>query len=274
MANADEDELLNTVIYTNRAPLVLAFAVMLLKYTLPSQPLSSRLSLAQAVVSANSRSKAVSIGLAKGSSAEEEGWGQGQPVVRVMGREIRVLKRWGYNPNEDSKEASSVKEDADDPQSSASTVKAENELLPKQKTYTEPALWGLDLEALRSSNGSTLSGSKHSTQNLPIYTPESARAYIMRSFESASNISDDSTDKKKKPIGNKANTKERNVALLLRTLDLLYESWASYLKPEELDGRAWSWYVHVRPEVQSGVAGWGGKGEVKLSKILDMRRKG
>lgn len=77
-------------LHTNRAPLVLAFAVTLLKYTMQSQPLSSRLSLAQAVVSVNSRSKAVSLGIEKGNSAEDEGWGQGQPKVRVMGREIRV----------------------------------------------------------------------------------------------------------------------------------------------------------------------------------------
>src|SRR3569833_1699031 len=63
---------------------------------MPEQPLSSRLSLAQAVVSANSRSKAVSIGLEKGASADDEGWGEGQPRVRVMGREIAVLKRGGY----------------------------------------------------------------------------------------------------------------------------------------------------------------------------------
>ncbi|KAI1074802.1 hypothetical protein F5B20DRAFT_427137 [Whalleya microplaca] len=92
----DEDAISNTVLLTNRAPLVLAFAVELLRYTMPEQPPSSRLSLAQAVVSANSRSKAVAIGMEKGLSADEEGWGQGQPKVRVMGREVTVLKRGGY----------------------------------------------------------------------------------------------------------------------------------------------------------------------------------
>jgi hypothetical protein len=29
----------------------------------------------------------------------------------------------------------------------------------------------------------------------------------------------------------------------------------------------------VRPEVESGVAGWGGKGKVKLVDILNLRRK-
>lgn len=56
-ATADETCLRRTSLLTNRAPLVLAFAVELLRYTMPEQPPSSRLSLAQAVVSANSRSK-------------------------------------------------------------------------------------------------------------------------------------------------------------------------------------------------------------------------
>ncbi|MCJ1358711.1 MAG: hypothetical protein MMC33_008711 [Icmadophila ericetorum] len=281
VTDADEDVLRNTVIHTNRAPLVLAFAVILLKYTMPNQPLSSRLSLAQSVVSANSRSKAVSIGLAKGISAEEEGWGRGQPVVRVMGREIRVLKRWGYDSNEGPKEASTeeasgVKEDEKELEASASTVKAGDDSTSEQRQDSEPALWGLDLESLRSSNGSTASGSKYGSQNLPIYTPQSARAYLLRSFDSISHKTETAQESsgKKKSAATKNIEKERNLALLLRALDLLYESWASYLKPEELDGRAWSWYVHVRPEVQSGVAGWGGKGEVKIADILKMRRNG
>lgn len=48
------------------------------------------------MVSANSRSKAVSIGIENGPSADEQGWGHGQPRVRVMGREVAVLKRGGY----------------------------------------------------------------------------------------------------------------------------------------------------------------------------------
>ncbi|KAL8740743.1 MAG: hypothetical protein Q9190_006580, partial [Brigantiaea leucoxantha] len=60
---------------------------------MPSQPLSSRLSLAQAVMSTGAKSKAVHLGLQSGKPAEEEGWGEGQPVVRVMGRDIRVMRR-------------------------------------------------------------------------------------------------------------------------------------------------------------------------------------
>lgn len=92
----DEARIAESVLQTNRAPLVLAFAVELLRYTMPEQPLSSRLSLAQAIVSANSRSKAVSVGLEKGKPAEDEGWAEGQPKVRILGREIAVLKRGGY----------------------------------------------------------------------------------------------------------------------------------------------------------------------------------
>jgi len=69
----DEQRLAATTLVCNRAPVVLAFGVALLRYTRPAQPLSSRLSLAQAAVSLNSRSKAVSLGLEKGKSADEEG---------------------------------------------------------------------------------------------------------------------------------------------------------------------------------------------------------
>lgn len=94
--DVDEERIAATAIECNRAPLVLAFAVELLRYTMPEQPPSSRLSIAQAVVAANSRSKATSLGIEKGLPADREGWGEGQPRVRVMGREVSVLKRGGY----------------------------------------------------------------------------------------------------------------------------------------------------------------------------------
>ncbi|OHE94542.1 hypothetical protein CORC01_10175 [Colletotrichum orchidophilum] len=92
----NEEEIAGVSIYTNRAPLMLAFVLELLRYTMPVQPLSSRLSLAQAVVSANSKSKAISIGLAKATN-EENSWGEGQPKVNIMGRAIAVLKRGDYS---------------------------------------------------------------------------------------------------------------------------------------------------------------------------------
>ncbi|KAI6381017.1 hypothetical protein MCOR25_001319 [Pyricularia grisea] len=110
----DEERIAAASIECNRAPLVLAFAVELLRYTMPEQPPSSRLSIAQAVVAANSRSKAASLGIEKGLPADREGWGEGQPRVRVMGREVSVLKRGGYEWKgpESVEKASEAKQDA------------------------------------------------------------------------------------------------------------------------------------------------------------------
>lgn len=120
----DQERIAETAIYTNRAPLVLAFAVELLRYTMPEQPPSSRLSLAQAVVSANSRSKAVSIGLDKGPSADDEGWAEGQPRIKVLGREVAVLKRGGYEwkGEEEERTEEAGTEDRTRPGSTASTT--------------------------------------------------------------------------------------------------------------------------------------------------------
>ncbi|KAI9717272.1 MAG: hypothetical protein M1812_004799 [Candelaria pacifica] len=274
--STNEEEIMGTTLITNRAPLVLAFAVALLKYTMPEQPLSSRLSLAQAVVSVNSKSKAISLGLEKGTSAENEGWGQGQPGVNILGRSVRVLKRWGYDPKDGD-----LAESAGDAVKKEETkdnhhVESEAELNQLQ-AEPEPALWGLDLEALRSSNGPPPTGAPaQSASGLPIYSPHSARAYILKSFASAvdeSSASSNSGAPKKKSGIVISQEKERNLGLLLGALDLLYGSWVQTLDRDELDRRAWTWYVHTRPEVESGVAGWGGKGQVKLSDILGLRRK-
>ena len=279
-SNAEEEELCATTLYTNRAPLVLAFAVVLLQYTMTSQPLSSRLSLAQAVVSANSRSKAISLGIERGKNAEDEGWGQGQPTVKVMGRVIRVMKRWGYNANEENRASNSTTFDDDDNfkskdrvEDSQATVKG-NETEADQVSEESPALWGLDLEALRAANGPSVLGKD--TSKPPIYTPQSAHAYILKSFASAPSSATANPDasRKKPSAAAIAASKGKNLGLLLRALNLLYSSWAQVLTTDELDRRAWSFYVNVRPEVENGVAGWGGKGEVKLAQILAMRRKG
>lgn len=251
---ATDEELANTILYTNRAPLVLAFAVTLLKYTMPEQPLSSRLSLAQAVVSANSRSKAASLGIEK-NSAEEEGWGQGQPKVRVMGREIRVMKRWGYEWKEEAhqtEESENAQSERDPPGiQESNSAKAPRSI----STDAEPALWGLDLEALRSSNPGP------NPSNLPMHTPQSARSYLLKSFPSSA------PSKKSTPA-----SLQKNLALLLHALDQLHSSWSTILSAEDLDRRSWTWYVGVRPEVQTGPAGWGGKGDVKLKEILALRK--
>ena len=149
-------------------------------------------------------------------------------------------------------------------------------LKQEDRSEDEPALWGLDLEALRSSNGPVLAGAQGTNgSGLPIYTAQSARAYLLKSFGSApSSSSDEISPKKKKSVAALKDDKEKNLAMLLRALELLYESWAHVLARDELDRRAWAWYVAVRPDVEHGVAGWGGKGEVKLEQILNLRRKG
>lgn len=251
------------IIVTNRAPLVLAFAVCVLKYTMPEQPISSRLSLSQALVSANSRSKAVSLGIENGQSAEEEGWGEGQPAVKILGRDIRVLKRWDYNPCEGQPAKSSTSEDSD-----SSTVPIDAFLgnIDINDADKMPPLWGVDLEAARSSQSNANSEKK--TGGLPIYTAQSARSYLLRSI---SNVQTSATPSKSKSNTATVQGKEESVACLLSVIDSVCRSWATTLKKDELDRRAWAWYLKVRPDVESGVQGWGQKGQVKLSDILALR---
>ncbi|KAF1947601.1 hypothetical protein EJ02DRAFT_473 [Clathrospora elynae] len=260
----DEETLSATVLYTNRAPLVLAFAVTLIKYTMPEQPISSRLSLAQAVTSMNSKAKAIHVGLDSGQAAEDEGWGEGQPLIRIMTRDIRVMKRWGYE----------WEGEADSPQN---ILKLSQGTLVEEKVEG-PALWGIDLEALKKANQPGAHGlNKGSLNQLPIYTAQSARAYLMKAFETPKaegvKVEDEVPAKAKaKRAANNAAEKEHNLGLLLGALELLYQSWAHVLSKEDLDKRAWGWYVRVRPDVAHGAAGWGGKGNVNLSDILKLRR--
>ena len=400
LSNLAEEEISKAVVHTNRAPLVLAFAVQLLKYTQPDQPLSSRLSLGQAVVSLNSRTKAVSLGLVKGDAAKE-GWGQGQPKVSIMGREVYVLKRSGYEWKE-PKQTETGKEITDSlamgedqntliegpPAENESTVQKQpglgisspnwtvsESVTAKKSTFIararpinspaqarqllrelmtlEPelrkashnvtawrvhnnhggiieeceddgetgggrhilkilqdsntvdymlvmtrwyggillgsqrwelmaqvcrdalsqrlrvtgiigqeALWGLDLEGMKESNAPVTGGR---AAGMPIHKPEAARTYLLKAFSSSAN----SAGSTKKKTGT-ALEQERahNLALLLAALDILFSSWSKHISREELDRRAWSWYVAVRPETD-----WGGKGDVKLADILSHRRK-
>ncbi|KAL2062969.1 hypothetical protein VTL71DRAFT_6041 [Oculimacula yallundae] len=411
--STDEEAISKSIIVTNRAPLVLAFAVQLLKYTMPEQPLSARLSLAQAVCSANSRSKAVSIGLEKKGNEEE--WGRGQPKVRVMGREVSVLKRSGYEWKEEQSTAESeqtIKAESEDgdgnedtktqtAQPSTSTPAPKNEwtvsapITLKSSTFiarshpltsassashlltslltSTPSLKGAShnitayrilsptpnspnnitesshddgesgggqhiLSLLRSENvtntllvvsrwyggvmlgtdrwrimnmvcrdalsqrlkitgvvdggdalwGLDLSSSATAGESgMPICRPEGARAYILKAFSSPDAPANTPTDtdtngaanvkkeKKPKKKSGKELDRERedNLGLLLGALDLLFASWVGVLSKEELDRRAWGWYVNVRPDVQDGIAGWGGKGVVRLKDILALRRK-
>lgn len=419
--NLDEDLISRTALQTNRAPLVLAFAVELLRYTMPEQPPSSRLSLAQAVVSANSRSKAVSLGIEKGVSAEDEGWGQGQPKVRIMGRDVAVLKRGGYEwrgeeevgtddaaaetePKHEAKEEQKthpfflpptppqpapsspiwstspplslksstfvgrattltsasqrsslltslmtsiphlktathnawayrttdprtgfVSESSDDDGETgagrlllrtmhelnatdtlvvmtrwfggimlgpdrwrlmANVVRAAlMERLRKTGTEVEvggEAVWGLDLEGMR---GGAASGGRRqgsSVVGMQIHSPQGARGYLLKSFvrvevEGEEKGGEGESPAKKKVVKRTQKDidreKEENLGLLLGALRLLFDSWADHLSPAELDRRAWSWYVAVRPEVDVGPSGWGAKGVLRLEEILKLRRK-
>lgn len=359
---------------TNRAPLVIAFAVSLLKYTMPEQPISARLSLGQAVCAMNSRSKAVSIGLEKESATNE--WGTGQPRLRVMGREVAVLKRGGYDWKEEGevvkpekvwsmfekkpevKNEWAVSASVTSKQSTFiarsievnSSAQARSELTKLMAANSElrdashnitawriqgdqgriieecnddgesgggrhilgvmqgsdvvgvllvvtrwyggvmlgtdrwrimsqvsgdalsqrlrvtgivgsEALWGLDLQQKSETPG-----------EMPICRPEQAKAYLLKSFPSP--VPEDSKEKKRRTAAVVDKEKEDNLGLLLGALDMLFSSWVEHVSQEELDRRAWGWYVSVRPDVASGAAGWGGKGQVKLADILRLRRKG
>lgn len=262
----DEEALSSAVVITNRAPLVLAFALTLLRYTMPDQPLSSRLSLAQAYVSGSSRDRAVSLGIESGKSAEQEGFGEGQPIVRIMNRDIRVMRRWGYDPTSNGQESNT--------QDTQSTATVAGDSQNNAEAEKEPPLWGLDLEALRKS--STQRGHGAST-NLPIHTPQSARAYLLKSFNTPSVPESVKTEgsAKKQSKGGKSSVlaeREHNLGMLLGALELLFESWSN-LDHAELDKRTWGWYASVRPAVADGVDGWGGKNEVKLANILTLRRE-
>jgi hypothetical protein len=269
-AESNEQNLQGVVIYTNRAPLVLAFAVTLLKYTMPEQPISSRLSLAQAVTSLNSKSKAISIGFDHGQAAEDEGWGAGQPLVRIMGRDVRVMKRWGYDWETPSSQDTLTASANETLASSATTLAGDD-------VAKEPALWGVDLEALKKASGhDTSNANSSSPSQLPIYTAQSARLYLMKAFDIPKDVKPKDvkvTTVKKQTAAAMAAEKERSLGLVLGALELLYESWAQVLSKEDMDKRAWGWYVRVRPEVAQGAAGWGSKGNVNLSAILDLRRQ-
>ncbi|KAK5680288.1 hypothetical protein LTS10_007215 [Elasticomyces elasticus] len=275
VSSADEKELATITVFSNRAPLFLAFTVTLLKHTMPEQPLTSRLSLAQAFISTSSRSRAISLGIQTLDRKEveaEELLAQGQPKVNIMGKEISILKRWGYEWEREGVTAPTSEQDT--VPNEALKLETKDVVVDAQdvpNVEEQPALWALDLESLRKSNRSDITLANVRAGNnssLPIYTPQSARAYLLKSFDSPA---DDKAPKS--GASAKAAVKERNLGHLLRALDMLYDSWASTLDGAELDKRTWSWYVKVRPDVEHGVAGWGGKNEIRLADILGLRRQ-
>ena len=363
----DEEILRNSAVVVNRAPLVLAFAVELLRCTMPEQPLSSRLSLAQGVVSANSRTKAISIGLEKPGG--EEVISEGQPKVNVMGRQIPVLKRGGYTWSESSELSQASSKTLSQGSQSSKVWTASQRLVSKgsvfvahvasisspasraelittlmaEKPHLEtathnawairtsfgnsplkqeasfddgesgcgsfmlkhmrdldisntlviltrwyggvmlgPDRWRLMRECIDDAlssqrRTSNLSGEAlwaldtenrkpaSSTIGMPIHRPEAARNYILRSFLPV-------TQDSKKTVTAMNEEKAENLGKVLGALRIVFESWKDVVSREELGRRAWSWYVRVRPEVADGPAGWGAKGKLELSRVLELKR--
>jgi len=224
--------------------------------------------------------------------------GLGQATVKIMGKELRVLKRWGYDWRDESVETKaepSIESQQDlngdnAPIKTEPTTEEHEELrfnpnlqqtAHSNEEEQQPPLWGLDLEALKKASISTSSNTPilakaqgASTTNMPIHTPQAARAYLLKSFDNPPPTDQQSSSSKKSTsAATKAADKERNLGMLLRALDLLYQSWIDTVGPAELDRRVWGWYIRVRPAVEQGVAGWGGKNEVKLADILALRRE-
>lgn len=243
------DELENIIIETNRAPLFLAFTIAVLAYTHPDQPLSSRWSMAQAVVSAGAQSKAKYIGLTSGPTAEEDGWAMGQPKIKIMGREVAVMRR--------------------------QFVQSEAEM-----TSPATAFWGLDLEALRRSNGPLIAGKNEQKRDgPPIHRPNSPRNYLLKSMIDVQVTAEDGdggreikTPTTKQKPAEIALRREEAAAKMLKAIDIVCQSWAESLTREELDSKAQSWYIRVRPDVEQGQAGWGQRGQVHLREILRLKK--
>ncbi|KIW53045.1 hypothetical protein PV05_08644 [Exophiala xenobiotica] len=245
------DEIEHMTVETNRAPLFLAFTIAVLAYTHSEQPLSSRWSLAQAVVSAGAQSKAKYLGITPGPTAEEDGWAQGQPKVKIMGREVAVMRRHVVSQSEEA------------PSTPAT------------------AFWGLDLEALRRSNGPLIGGKDgHRQDGPPIHKPSAARNYLLKSMivvDSGESTTEKEGEKskqaKKSTPKDMASKREAAAAIMLKAIDTVCQSWASSLSKEELDQRAQTWYVRVRPDVEYGQAGWGQRGKVQLKDILKLKKE-
>lgn len=140
-----------------------------------------------------------------------------------------------------------------------------NEALLSQRrtsTLSGEAVWALDPQDDKPAT---------STVGMAIHRPEGARNYLLRSFASE----EDGSGAGKKAMTAAASNDDRQEKLgrVLGAIRLLYASWNGVLGREELDRRAWSWYVATRPDVEAGPSGWGAKGRLRLSKILELRRK-
>ncbi|KAK6336803.1 hypothetical protein TWF718_009591 [Orbilia javanica] len=276
----DEDLISATTITTNRAPLLLAFTVVSLIYTHPWLPASSRFSLAQGLLDLTASSKAKSIGITRSDDPQNDTVEEGYKKLRVLSKEIPILRRWdtqsistasfqtetslqkqGESHKPDKPPSGDVKPTGIDLELSASAAGGlppphppaygtTTDIAPGSSTSAlypdEPIYWSLSPSLL----SQPPTASKLNPSALPIHLPHAAHSYLTRSFP------------------------QDKLPLLLGALHLLYESWVDTLDPADLDRKSWNWYCNVRPTVEDGPEGWGGKGPVKLKDILSLRRKG
>ncbi|KAK6343440.1 hypothetical protein TWF730_011029 [Orbilia blumenaviensis] len=275
----DENLISITTITTNRAPLLLVFTIISLTYTHPWLPASSRFSLAQGLLDLTASSKAKSIGITRKDEHKNDIIEEGYKKIRVLSKEIPILRRWdtpststssfqtetnlqkqgqshmldkppsddvkatGINPGPSTSAAGDLSSSPDAPMSRArgrSSGSSTSSLYPNRPIY-----WSLSPSLL----SQPPTASKLNPSALPIHLPHAAHSYLIRSF---------SQDK---------------LPLLLGALHLLYESWVDTLDPADLDRKSWNWYCNVRPVVEDGPEGWGGKGPVNLKNILSLRKK-
>ncbi|KAK6537493.1 hypothetical protein TWF694_011678 [Orbilia ellipsospora] len=283
----NEDQMSIATVTTNRAPLLLAFAVISLGYTHPWLPMSSRFSLAQGLLELTAASKAKNIGILREGDGKDEELEEGYKRVRVLGKEIPVLRRWdvaagvtttenetdaerqeknqmqqrgkndgkstvdasinlgnGANVSKDDESAGNVATSI--ASSSTGTGTGIHRAGAPSVSYDEPIYWALSPKLL--ANPPT--ASKLNPSALPIQLPHAAHSYLVRSFS------------------------KEMLPLVLGALHMVYESWVHSLDSAELDRRGWGWYCRVRPSVEDGPEGWGGKGVVRLKDILSLRKGG
>ena len=135
------------------------------------------------------------------------------------------------------------------------------------------AVWGLDLEGeKKAAAGPAGAAGKGVGGGMRVHRPEGARGYLLRGFGRVVVEGVGKSPPKRRTVKAEEAEREENLGLVLGALRMVFESWADTLDTAELDRRAWGWYVAVRPEVESGQAGWGQKGRVRLSDVLKLRR--
>jgi hypothetical protein len=136
---------------------------------------------------------------------------------------------------------------------------------------------GIDLEALRKSNGPLIAG-KNAKGNTgpPIHMPQAARNYLLKSMFMVDNDEARESPQPKKAskvsAANVAASKQEAAARVLKAINIVCQSWKDALTTDELDRRAQTWYALVRPEVAPGQSGWGQRGNIEISQILKLKK--